>query len=128
MLATATEKWKIPDEDQLKQLWSYTLESGHIRNLSSTDRYQWKAVVYSRIWSSLEESMLPLHGKRNQVTYLAKLSYHLEMVYGDYIYLIRSQTFNFHYCLTLKSDPLRITNQVQVNGSSSQFLIIISNN
>ena len=39
--------------------------------------------------------ILPFHNKKNQVTLLAKLSYHLEMVEGDYFYLFRSQTSSF---------------------------------
>ena len=41
-------------------------------------------------------TILPYHDKRNQLTFLAKLSYHFEMVEGDDIYLISSQTFNYH--------------------------------
>ena len=40
---------------------------------------------------------LPYHGKLNQVRFLAKLNYHLEMIIGDDIYLLRLQTFSFLY-------------------------------
>ena len=73
------------------------------------------------------EIILPYHDKRNQLTFLAKLSYYLEMVKDDDIYLINSKKFNY-IILTLKLDHLKIENHVQVNGSSSQFLAIISNN
>ena len=69
---------------------------------------------------------MPYHDKRNQLTVLSKLSYHLEMVKGDDIYLIISQTLNFHN-LNPKIKPLKIENHVEVNGISSQFLAIISN-
>ena len=49
------------------------------------------------------------------------------MVKDDDIYLINSKKFNY-IILTLKLDHLKIENHVQVNGSSSQFLAIISNN
>ena len=48
------------------------------------------------------------------------------MVKDDDIYLISSQTFNYHN-LTLKL-ALKIEKHVQVNGRSSQFLAIITNN
>ena len=48
------------------------------------------------MYESYGHTMLPYHDKRNQLTFLAKLSYHLEMVKDDDIYLINSQTFNYH--------------------------------
>ena len=45
----------------------------------------------------------------------------------DEIFLI-GQKHSTILFLTLKLDPLRMENYAQVNGSSSQFLVIISNN
>ena len=68
-----------------------------------------------------------LHNKRNQLTFLAKLSYHLEMVKDDDIYLISLQTFNYHN-LNPENRPPQNWKSCTINDSSSQFLAIISNN
>ena len=55
------------------------------------------------------------------------MSSHLQVVKGNDIYLIHSQTANYHN-LDPKIRPLSIETRVQANVSSSQLLAIISNN
>ena len=78
----------------------------------------WQHQLYYPILAT--SVILPYHGKRNQMTFLEKLRYHLKMVKVDDIYL---QKFSF---LHLKSRHHKNCNCVQVNGSSSHFLVIIS--
>ena len=56
---------------------------------------------------------MPYHDQRNQLTFLAKLSYYLEMVKGDDIYIISSQTLNYQN-ISPYIRPLKIENRVIV--------------